>query len=332
MSTDSRLSSPAAASSSTIPSVTPMPEHSCLTSSDQPGQPEGTTQMGRKRQAEIQLTRTNRLKARKQHHCVAPGRHYVRTVEMFESPGVILSEALNRMYDKANGIVIEYDKVSKRRYKAFRALERRIPSLQDDIQEGGRTLQEITAAITLGANGTRSDDTCGVKLAIVQWLADAIAESQRPIAPTNKECRGHNHPVTSRLLCPAALPWSPKVQTLLRTGTATIDGKPVGPSHWPAFLYSGPYNAEAPWIGMLRGPLIVQAFRHIFLSPSSAIADDAGSGRSVKAGNAAIHGMTSVTPASIAYCAAQHQQTFTLPFVSYPSLNSLGESEMPESA
>ncbi|KAI0070351.1 hypothetical protein K474DRAFT_1608865, partial [Panus rudis PR-1116 ss-1] len=78
----------------------------------------------------------------------------------------------------------------------------------------------------------------------------------------------------------------------------------VSPKDWPSFLYAGEYNEHAPWDGMLRGKLLVHGFRHIFLSPSSATGD-CNSGKGSKSGNAAIHGMTSVTPASIAYVAAQ---------------------------
>ena len=88
--------------------------------------------------------------------------------------------------------------------------------------------------------------------------------------------------------------------------------------HWPIFIFeNNRYNPNNPWDGLFRGRLLVnvssssatrclnwltwipQGFKHIFNSPSSV--EDMG--RSTRAGNAQIHGMTHVTPASIAYVA-----------------------------
>lgn len=51
-----------------------------------------------------------------------------------------------------------------------------------------------------------------------------------------------------------------------------------------------------------------QAFRHIFTSPSSVEKEP----KATRSGNARIHGMTSVTPASIAYVATQVHITFCI--------------------
>jgi hypothetical protein len=48
--------------------------------------------------------------------------------------------------------------------------------------------------------------------------------------------------------------------------------------------------------------LFMQAYKHIFTSPSSV---EKEASRATRSGNARIHGMTSVTPASIAYVATQ---------------------------
>jgi hypothetical protein len=89
---------------------------------------------------------------------------------------------------------------------------------------------------------------------------------------------------------------------------------------WPIFLYAGSdYDPEDPWKGLFRGTLLVsvspfyipfrslptflciKAYKHVFTSPSSV---EKGP-RATRSGNARIHGMTSVTPASIAYIATQ---------------------------
>lgn len=91
---------------------------------------------------------------------------------------------------------------------------------------------------------------------------------------------------------------------------------------WPLFLYKdNKFDVENPWEGLLRSqllvlvrcdsmlsyslreePEIIQAYKHVFTSPSSADHDDA---KATRSGNAHMHGMTSVTTGSLAYIATQ---------------------------
>ena len=72
------------------------------------------------------------------------------------------------------------------------------------------------------------------------------------------------------------------------------------PHQWPRFLYEGlKYNPSDPWEGLFKGKLVIQGFKHVFISPSSVD----GESRATKSGNAAIHGMRRVTTASLAYVA-----------------------------
>lgn len=93
----------------------------------------------------------------------------------------------------------------------------------------------------------------------------------------------------------------------------------VGGDQWPIFLYQGYiYDPEDPWNGLLRSTVLVsvspllfqpknkvsaafQAYKHIFTSPSSVEKEP----KATRSSNARIHGMTHVTPASIAYIATQ---------------------------
>jgi hypothetical protein len=97
---------------------------------------------------------------------------------------------------------------------------------------------------------------------------------------------------------------------------------------WPRFLYQGyKYNSNDPWDGLLRSSLLVkvsrtpsstdkkshsrsahQAYKHVFTSPSSAYGDG---DKATRSSNARIHGMTSVTPASLAYIATQVSRFLT---------------------
>ena len=92
----------------------------------------------------------------------------------------------------------------------------------------------------------------------------------------------------------------------------------VAGDQWTVFLYEGySYDLEDPWTGLLCRSLLVtvhiltvyptwqlsfcQAFRHIFTSPSSVHKESSAT----HPGNVRLHGMTSVTSASIAYVATQ---------------------------
>ena len=95
---------------------------------------------------------------------------------------------------------------------------------------------------------------------------------------------------------------------------------------WPLLLYAdGKYDPEEPWDGLFRNKLLVwvcfqcliygirfveardlQAFKHIFTSPSSVEID----AKATRSGNARIHGMTQVTTASLAYIATQVSLSF----------------------
>jgi hypothetical protein len=90
---------------------------------------------------------------------------------------------------------------------------------------------------------------------------------------------------------------------------------------WPSFLYANNTCLdEDPWKGLLRSQILVsvcpiycmvyikfqsqrwiQAYKHVFTSPSSVEKEP----KATRSGNARIHGMKSVTIASIAYIATQ---------------------------
>jgi hypothetical protein len=103
----------------------------------------------------------------------------------------------------------------------------------------------------------------------------------------------------------------------LRSGEMLIPG-----DQWPVVLYASyRFDPEDPWSGLLRSSILVavrfpvlirvirltdtlpssEAYKHVFTSPSSV--DKVV--KATRSCNARIHGMTSVTPASIAYIATQ---------------------------
>ncbi|KJA13492.1 hypothetical protein HYPSUDRAFT_151548, partial [Hypholoma sublateritium FD-334 SS-4] len=149
-----------------------------------------------------------------------------------------------------------------------------------------------------GASSARSDDTKSLKSAIIDWLVPAGEPLIPPIARNIKIDRGFNHEITGSLLCPAGVNWKDNdVKQKLRTGEYSVSG-----DQWPIFLYASyKYDETDPWKGLLQSAILVKTFKHIFTSPSSVDRE----AKATRSGNARIHGMTSVTCASIVYAATQ---------------------------
>ena len=95
----------------------------------------------------------------------------------------------------------------------------------------------------------------------------------------------------------------------------------VSGDQWPIFIYQGySYNVDDPWNGLFRSAILIsvsyhfgfswvlvdslitsKAYKFVFTSPSSVEKEP----KATRSGNARIHSMTRVTPASIAYIATQ---------------------------
>ena len=164
-------------------------------------------------------------------------------------------------------------------------------------------------------------------------LMDSL--STPPLSCNIKTDRRFHHKRTGALLCTTGMNWSDpeylstysdwffhsnsasSTKVKLRSREMVIPG-----DHWPVFLYAGyEYDAEDPWKGLFKSLLLesvsrlwsstsiisvtiwhcIEAYKYIFTSPSSVDRVT----KATRSGNARIHGMTCVTPASIAYIATQ---------------------------
>ena len=122
-----------------------------------------------------------------------------------------------------------------------------------------------------GVSSARSDDTKGLKGAILDWIVPHGQSLHPPIARNVKIDRGFNHDRTGALLCPADMDWSnlelvsysfqspmflihgDRVKSKLQNGEIVIAG-----DQWPIFLYAGyKFDPEEPWKGLLRSALLV---------------------------------------------------------------------------
>ncbi|KAH6894924.1 hypothetical protein BKA70DRAFT_1439093 [Coprinopsis sp. MPI-PUGE-AT-0042] len=175
-----------------------------------------------------------------------------------------------------------------------------VPSLHERLVEASEEeVMAVSAMIQMGANSARSDDTKTLKSAIVDWITPPDGQPLNPLIARNvKMDRGFLHPQTGFLLCPVDLNWQDEeVRKQLRDKEVVVSGR-----SWPIFLYKDEqYDENEPWSGLLRHKLLVKAYKHISTSPSSVEREV----KATRSGNARIHGMTSVTRASLAYISTQ---------------------------
>ncbi|KAG2102599.1 hypothetical protein BD769DRAFT_1335585, partial [Suillus cothurnatus] len=171
-----------------------------------------------------------------------------------------------------------------------------------------------------GADSARGDDTSKLKTLISEWINHEFKPDQ-PIDPDDKHSRGFNNDVCGGLLCPAEIDWNnPVVKAGIRNRS---EGYIVTDMSFPTFLYDK-YTANPDDLeeGLFKGKILLQGYKAVFTSPSSAKdidgdgdgADVIRNNRSAKRSSAGVKvkkhvaqiiKMRKVTPRSIAYIACQ---------------------------
>lgn len=171
-----------------------------------------------------------------------------------------------------------------------------------------------------GADGARGDDTSKLKTLVSEWV-NRDFKPDPPVDPEDKHSRGFTNNVCGMLLCPAELDWNdPAVRAGIRDRS---EGYVVTDLSFPTFLYdkysANPNDLEE---GLFKGKILLQGYKAVFTSPSSARdvegdgdgadvirnnrrAKKSSSGVKVKKHVAEIIQMKKVTPRSIAYIACQ---------------------------
>ncbi|KAJ3512638.1 hypothetical protein NMY22_g15272 [Coprinellus aureogranulatus] len=264
---------------------------------------------------------------------VSCGRHFGRTIHAFCRPFTLLKEGLTRYIQMEAGLLSISDLTSQemREHRVFQELLRLSPGLDERVlQSSPNELHYIADMVNKGASGARADDTKSLKAVLIDWITPVGGALVPPLSRNRKSDRGFFHFRTGELLCPPTLDWSDDaLRTQLRSGEIIVSGE-----QWPAFLYlEHKVDLGRPWEGLLQGPLLVSAFKHVFTCPSSVDEEI----RATRSGNAELHGMTEVTRASLAYIATMvivlsvdGPSTKPLTSFIYPSRSILDFLEDPE--
>ncbi|KAG0697117.1 hypothetical protein DFH29DRAFT_984409 [Suillus ampliporus] len=220
---------------------------------------------------------------------VSHGRHFGRTVFALCNYPSLLTNGILRLELLEDTPLEEFSAEERREHRVFEQLLDSYPGLLERLKDGSEEeMLHVGELIGKGAAGARGDDTKTLKSAVLDWISPKGEAIQPPLHRNSKIDRGFNHELTGSLLCPAGLDWNdPQTKENLRSGEMLVCG-----DQWPIFY---------PWCGLLRSRLLVCAYKHVFTSPSSVEREP----KATRSGNARLHGMNSVTIASVAYIATQ---------------------------
>ncbi|KAG1860337.1 hypothetical protein F4604DRAFT_1882606 [Suillus subluteus] len=220
---------------------------------------------------------------------VSHGCHFGRTVFTLCNYPSLLTNSILRLEQLEDTLLEDISAEEWREHHVFEQLLDSYPGLLEQLKDGSEEeILHVGELIGKGAMGARGDDTKTLKSAVLDWISPKGEAIQPPLHRNSKIDCGFNHELTGSLLCPAGLDWN---------DTRMKENLPMA-----YFLYANHvYDPEDPWCGLLRSCLLIYAYKHVFTSPSSVDREL----KATQSGNARLHGMNSVTIASLAYIAIQ---------------------------
>ncbi|KAG2749394.1 hypothetical protein P692DRAFT_20732070 [Suillus brevipes Sb2] len=257
------------------------------------------------------------VKERQTNHYIAKGRAIRRVVALFDNAEDLITEN-DRRYDE-DGSTQDLLCSQDRLQLGYVALNVTFPWFQKKAE--AMEYDEYCHMLKMlrqGADMARGDDTAKLKSLVAEWVNMDSTPDPR-IDADDKHYRGFINDACGKLLCPAELDWN---DPIIKAGIRNrADGYLVTDLSFPAFLYER-YSANAQNLeeGLFKGKILVQAYKAVFTSPSSAKDVEAdGDGADISANNkraqrsctkvkkhvAHIIQMKKVTPRSIAYIACQ---------------------------
>ncbi|KAG2097257.1 uncharacterized protein F5147DRAFT_778060 [Suillus discolor] len=249
---------------------------------------------------ELESMRQERgIKQRKTTYYVAQGRAIHRMVMLYTSLEDLIAENDCR-YEEGSpeDNTTEQDRLQC----GYIVLAQVLPWLhaklgQLDIDE----CQDMLKQLKRGADAARGDDTSTLKDLVASWVNQDFRPSSL-LKSDDKQMRGFVHNICGKLLCPLEWDWGDnRVKAGIRDRMVDYI---VSENSWPLFVYEKYMvnygNLEQ---GLFKSKILVQAFKAIFTSPSSAReADGDGDGADILKNNRRAR---KVTSRSIAYVMCQ---------------------------
>ncbi|KAG1814830.1 hypothetical protein EV424DRAFT_1645650 [Suillus variegatus] len=256
-------------------------------------------------------------KERQMNYYLAQGRGFRRVVALFDGIEDLVAENDRRYDDQDEDATLDQERL----HVGYSILVRTLPWLLKKSSEMDHDdYVRMLKALRQGADGARGDDTSKLKSLVADWINREF-KPNTPVDSDDKHSRGFINDACGMLLCPAELDWNdPIVRAGIRDRS---DGHIVTDLSFPAFLYEK-YTANMDNLeeGLFKGKILMQGYKAVFMSPSSAKdverdgdgadvitnnrrAKSAFCGTKVKKHVAQIIKMEKVTPRSIAYIACQ---------------------------
>ncbi|KAG1789010.1 uncharacterized protein HD556DRAFT_1244350 [Suillus plorans] len=196
---------------------------------------------------------------------VTKGRAIRRVVTLFDSIEDLVAENNRRYEDDDPDTTIEQDRLQI----GYATLTRTLPwffkkGSEMEYEEYSHMLKMLCQ----GADGARGDDTSKLKTLVSEW----VNREFKPVClvdPDDKHSRRFTHDVCGKLLCPAELDWnSPEVKAGIRNHS---DGYIITDLSFPAYLYDKyTINPDDLEEGLFKGKILIQGYKAVFTSPSSA--------------------------------------------------------------
>ncbi|KAG1723550.1 hypothetical protein EDB19DRAFT_1916016 [Suillus lakei] len=256
-------------------------------------------------------------KQRKTTYYVAQGRAIRRTVALYTSLEDLIAENDRRYEELQESSTAEQDRLQR----GYIALAQALPWVHGKLAElDVDDCEDMRKKLKKGADAARGDDTSTLKDLVAAWVNQDFHPSPL-IRSDDKQSRGFAHNVCGKLLCPAEWDWgNDLIKAAIRDRTSDFI---VSENSWPLFLYEGyAVNGNDLEQGLFKSKVLVQAFKAVFTSPSSAKeADGDGDGADILENNrrarrqlnqakvktcvASIINIRKVSPRSIAYIVCQ---------------------------
>ncbi|KAG1735244.1 hypothetical protein EDD22DRAFT_852393 [Suillus occidentalis] len=256
-------------------------------------------------------------KERQTNYFVAQGRAVRRVVALFDSIEDLVAEN-DRRYDLDEDAhhTLDEDRLEIG-YITFTNTMRWFhkKAMDMDYEE----YLQMLKLLRQGSDAARGDDTSKLKALVSEWVNREFKPDPL-VDPDDKHSRGFTNDACGRLLCPSELDWNDFSVSGIRD---RADGYIVTDLSFPTFVYekytTNPDDLEE---GLFKSKILLQAYKAVFTSPSSA-KDVEGDGdgadiiqnnrRARKSFNtikvkkhvAQIIKMEKVTPRSIAYIICQ---------------------------
>ncbi|KAG1876134.1 hypothetical protein C8R48DRAFT_591681 [Suillus tomentosus] len=207
------------------------------------------------------------VKVRETNHYMSKGRAIRRIVTLFDTIEDMISENDRRcdLGDEDNDVTLDQERLQL----GYIVLNNTLPwfhSKASDMEYEDYTF--MLKKLRQGADAARGDDTSKLKSLVADWVNRELKPNP-PVDPEDKHHRGFVNDACGRLLCPAELDWNDStVRAGIRDRAASYV---VTEMSWPAFLYER-YSADQDNLeeGLFKSTLLLQAFKAIFTSPSSA--------------------------------------------------------------